>query len=470
MKSTIRAVSDGSRSGATSPVSQMGSPRLLTPGPLSPALTPSNSLDQVTSLNIGLGKFDFEEKASPIVDRFSTPENRLSSERVVDTQAKGLTLDSAAALVTAMTADERFAKMASRPSSIVVKSGGLYGKDTPAGTLLPSPLLSPEGASKQQYQKTQDRESGGPSAAISGPQPSEDDSKELSTYLNLLAQQTSIRASLPWIEFFGIAGDASAKSSGRTIGWDDAAEEQLETERQRLELSKMNSTQRRSMIRKSRSLGEGLLSLFASGNKQDSSPLMPVSSSLDSVPVSSGPVAPTARDAAPLDSPPENIVPQLDEAPSQEEGPRSSTPVELPSGSTNSDETAHHKQSVGATGPGESNVTTILPPSSDAQLVPATEIPQDEPKKRKQPGRKATCVDDFELIRVLGKGCAGKVRSMSPLILCWPGLIRSPRSGGAGETQAQWRSLRDESNHEASRASASGASPYSGEGNRMPLE
>jgi hypothetical protein len=433
MKSTIRAVSEGSRSGATSPVSQLGSPHLLTPGPMSPALTPSNSLDQVTSLNLGLGKFDFEEKLSSVVDQFSTPEDRPSMDHRVSPDAKGLTLDSAAALVTAMTADERFAKMASRPSSIVVKSGGLYGKDAPAGGLLPSPLLSPQEATKRSHDSSRDKDFGIPPPNGSNSLKLEVDTKEISTYLNLLAQQTSVRASLPWIEFFGAPG-LNAKPSGRKIGWDDEADEKLERERQRLELNKMNSTQRRSMLRKSRSLGEGLLSLFAASDRQESAPAVPTTSpSLDSLPAPVlPPIVPVLGMEGRADPPCQDGY-QDNPAKLEERASRSSQPE----ATTISGQTERTCAEVAdpdvdnseAAAPDSSDVATIVQPEPSSETAKIEEAQTVEPTKRKRPGRKATSVDDFELIRVLGKGCAGKVRRDVPINRddSRPDVVTSPR-------------------------------------------
>ena len=415
MKSTIRAVSEGSRSGATSPVSQLGSPHLLTPGPLSPALTPSNSLDQVTALNLGLGKFDFEEKLSPIVDRFSVSANRPSSDQGNDPDSKGLTLDSAAALLTAMTADERFAKAASRPSSIALKSGGLYGKDATPGALLPSPLLSLQDVPPRQRETPQLAESELTHSDGFAQRQGEEQISELSTYLNLLAQQTSIRASLPWIEFFGTSG-ANEKSAGRAVALDDSADLQLEKERQRLDLDKLNSAQRRSMIRKSRSLGEGLLSLFAHGDRHDQPPAMKTPSpGLGALP---RPILPEMS----LSLPPTDFQIEIEKKATRESSEvpiaRSPSISTVPTGATeptkppelDADHPSGSRNDAGETHPSETNAHTS--PIEASQVAPVTEEMSVQPKRRKQPGRRTTCIDDFELIRVLGKGCAGKVRNI----------------------------------------------------------
>jgi hypothetical protein len=460
MKSTIRAVSEGSRSGATSPVSQLGSPHLLTPGPMSPALTPSNSLDQVTSLNLGLGKFDFEDKLSPITDRFSTLENRPSMDRGGSPEPKGLTLDSAAALVTAMTADEKFAKMASRPSSIVVKSGGLYGKDAPTGGLLPSPLLSPQEAIKRSHESSQDMDPGVPPPNGIDPK-SGLDTKEISTYLNLLAQQTSVRASLPWIEFFGAPG-LSAKPSGKKIGWNDEADEKLERERQRLDLDRLNSTQRRSMLRKSRSLGEGLLSLFAAGDRQDLAPAVPtISPSLDSpaAPVLP-PISPIqgSRDSTDLTRKIDREVIAMGTEDTETRSPQPEAETPAPTEASGAE--AIQPDEKEAEAHAESDVATIVPLEPSIAAARVVESQPGEAMKRKRPGRKATSVADFELIRVLGKGCAGKVRRNAQRIAVFLDLTRSLSIGGTGETHKDRRALCDESHHETSRSSASRANPH----------
>ena len=364
-----------------------------------------------------------------------------------------MTLDSAAALVTAMNINEGFAKIASRPSSIAMKAGGLYSKEPSGAHLLPSPLLSPLHDIRLDH----------PPSTLSGEeQPAiglgdgllQTDAKELSTYLNLLAQQLTVRSSLPWIKFFASTATSSASPASRIV-WDPSVDQQADLERERAALIRMSSSQRKKMVRKSRSLGEGLIALFAAG-QGESSMAQPVEVSVQTLSTSGteealgstpsksltqsevlGAMTPNQRHS-------DDSKPERKETEAETSGD-SETILLDPTGSDKGDDT----RAEGAAG------TPTVAARAARNNSPAPSIPSPEEittdkmknivepvlkvEKRQRPGRKAASVEDFELIRVLGKGCAGKVsRKLIAVVFsshCSPArpqvvLVKYKKTGG----------------------------------------
>jgi hypothetical protein len=474
VKNTIRAVSDSSRSGTTSPIYQPASPPFLAAAPLSPALTPSNSLGQTNS-SLGLGKFDFEDKnLSPMIEQFTTPENAAQKppdSPISDTTGEltGMTLDSGAALVTAMTMSEGFAKIASRPSSVAIKAGGLYSKEPTGSHLLPDPLLPPlEDIRLGQPHSALDEQE--QPVTVQHDRPLHTDAKELSTYLNLLAQQLTVRSSLPWIKFFASTTTSSVSPASK-IAWDPSVDQQVDLERERAALIRMSSSQRKKMVRKSRSLGEGLIALFATGQGETNAtqtveaPCQTLLKSETAEALQSdhkvSPVQPEILDATMPDQRHlRDLKPEGIETEAETSG----------DGETIRLDTVVSDEGNTARAEGPADIPTVASPEATSHPPASSqpvqeEIAADGPanlpdpalkvEKRKRPGRKAASVEDFELIRVLGKGCAGKV-SLKIIALIFPvSLLIRVTSGRPCQIQKDRRSIRHEGDSQATRSGTS---------------
>jgi serum/glucocorticoid-regulated kinase 2 len=216
------------------------------------------------------------------------------------------------------------------------------------------------------------------------------------------------------------------------------------------------------MLRKSRSLGEGLLSLFAAGDRQELAPAVPTTSpSLDSpaAPVLP-PISPIqgSRDSTDLTRKIDREVIAMGTEDTETRSPQPEAETPAPTEASGAE--AIQPDEKEAEAHAESDVATIVPLEPSIAAARVVESQPGEAMKRKRPGRKATSVDDFELIRVLGKGCAGKVRRNAQRIAVFLDLTRSLSIGGTGETHKDRRALCDESHHETSRSSASRANPH----------
>ena len=364
---------------------------------------------------------------SPMIEQFTAPEN--TAQKPPDSpisetteELAGMALDSAAALVTAMTISEGFARTASRPSSVAIKAGGLYSKQPTGSHLLPSPSFAPLESSLDQPPSTLDGQE--QPAMDQGEAQSLSDAKELSTYLNLLAQQLAVRSSLPWINFFASTAIPSASPTGK-IAWDPSIDQQVDLEREQRALIRMSSSQRKKMVRKSRSLGEGLIALFSAGQGETDT-LQPVEAPIqtlsenETVKVTGTEqykslIHPEIPDTMTLDQRALNDL-EPEARDKEAEASAESEPICRDTASPDEGDDARAKGAVdtptiAGPEPREQSPTSSQPVREDVVAGGTTDTvdPVLKVEKRKRPGIKAASVEDFELIRVLGKGCAGKV-------------------------------------------------------------
>jgi hypothetical protein len=358
--------------------------------------------------------FDFETGKNGRVTLATT--SPVEQEVQVRDRQGGMTLNSASALVTAMSFDQGFAKKASRPDSMVIDSGGLYGRDSSVNGNLLSPLLPP----LQLPSPLERRELMADAKHDNGSVHTET-AAALSLYLFDLAQRHTVTDSIPWRKFIttGNPGDRqlSPGSSGR-IGWNAEMEQALQLERQKLALDKMSTAERKKAVRRSRSLGEGLLNLF---KERDSSAK---TAPLVAAHVDSEREREKVKDSPPLNSPSEveisgTVTPplqivdcinkDLDRTPPAR---RVETALKLAIDRASPPQLIGESELLKPSTESASGSTSAISTSSSEEADEWSTPNTDQhltPKKRKTRSRKEATVEDFELIRVLGKGCAGKV-------------------------------------------------------------
>jgi hypothetical protein len=166
------------------------------------------------------------------------------------------------------------------------------------------------------------------------------------------------------------------------------------------------------MLRKSRSLGEGLLNLFAAGDRQELAPAVPTTSPSPDSPAAPvlPPISPIqgSRDSTDLTRKIDREVIAMGTEDTETRSPQPEAETPAPTEASGAE--AIQPDEKEAEAHAESDVATIVPLEPSIAAARVVESQPGEAMKRKRPGRKATSVDDFELIRVLGKGCAGKVR------------------------------------------------------------
>lgn len=358
-----------------------------------------------------LGKFEFEKseklkEENEEVIAGSGDANRSSVASSGSGTKDGLSLDHAANLVAAMSVDPKFATKASRPSSTVISSGGLYGK-LPPGFAGSSPSLPPLSLPSSSLEMNDVGVLSSPRQAA--PTDSEKDIvKALSGYLNQLASQSSVRNSAPWKRFFFVRTD---DLSSRTADQTERAgvkpmNEDMAKDKDGGPGDISLSAQRKKLLRRSRSMGEELVGLFAGLEGSGKGHEVPSSTNMTTTHKPKD-TKHLQEDPKPLHSSAvrsDLLQPEDLAAISLNSAAMNTTPAV---GSTNGIHTPKTASESNTDTETISNEADSEQDPMSASLSPG--LAGDILPRRKRRGRRHVNVDDFELIRVLGKGCAGKV-------------------------------------------------------------
>lgn len=381
VRSTMRAVSDGGKSNPNSPESRSQS--LLIPTVLKEPESPTTLKSQSVPLIAGHGKFDFE------MDVDGTREDK-------NPTYGGMDLSVATESKTG-SSESRSGVADAGPSHCLIESPNDCTSNH-SDRVEPKGLVNIDSLDTNQIE-------------------------QLQVYLNGLAQQPSVLVSLPWQEFFctsNALGSHTPKTQSQCHTSDAKAANNHDTltsrDKETMALLRLSSAQRKKMMRRSRSLGEGFLAVFEAGKDAGKQSHKAVDKS-DKEEEAEVLVTPDGQDQDQITN--GQNVKSIENLSKEEQGKddamnaTGTDQIQSTVTSTNA-HSMNTLDSVSASAIAGVDVRNqdegSSPPRATSKIKPEdpTSISPTAPQTPKSSTKKSVTVEDFELIRVLGKGCAGK--------------------------------------------------------------